>query len=202
MARRLATALALTGAAVGLYYARRELNDPPDATGSAVALTPRRAPIGAAPDAQVLWRHGDPQWVRDLGSWLPEPPRSGPGRMLAYAWALPATLGGLLIGLLSGGWPEVRDGILLFADLGGLPGLLLRRSRFAATTLGHVVLAQNQPSTTLMAHELVHTRQAERLGPLMGPLYWYLLLRYGYARHPMERAARVAGRRTRPAPAA
>ncbi|HUG86888.1 MAG TPA: hypothetical protein VMM13_20125, partial [Euzebya sp.] len=120
------------------------------------------------------------------------------GKVVAYAWASPVTLGGLLVGLLSGGRPVVRDGVLLFRDVRGLPRLALKRGGFAATTLGHVIIAVKDPSAGLMAHELAHTRQAERLGPFTGPIYWYLLARYGYARHPMERAARIAGRRARP----
>lgn len=197
MARRLMALVALVGAAVGVYYARRELNEPPDDTGAAVRLSRTRAPIGAAPDAQVLGPPGEPQWVTDLSSWLPRPPRTRLGQLVAYLWASPATLGGLFVALLSGGRPTVRNGVLVFADVGGVPGLLLRRSRFAATTLGHVMLAAGQPSPALFAHELAHTRQAERLGPLMGPLYWYLLFRYGYTRHPLERAARIAGREAR-----
>lgn len=197
MARRLAALLAMAGAAVGIYYARRELNEPPDATGAAVPLSRERAPIGAAPDARVLGLPDDPAWINDLSSWLPQAPRTTVGRLISYLWASPATLGGLFVALLSGSRPTVRDGVLLFADLGGLPGWALRRSRFAATTLGHVVLAVDQPSPALLAHELAHTRQAERFGPLMGPLYWYLLIRYGYTRHPLERAARIAAREAR-----
>jgi hypothetical protein len=63
-----------------------------------------------------------------------------------------------------------------------------------------VVVARGQPSAALLAHELVHTRQAERLGPFMAPVYLGLLARYGYLRHPMERAARRAGRRARGLP--
>lgn len=181
-------------AIIAIRMARRELNDPVDDTGAAVRLSAERGPIGASADAHVVPQVDEPEWIRDLASWTPRPPRTTVGRLVAVLWALPSTLLGLVVGLLTGVAPQLRDGVLLFAGARGLPGLLLRRTGFAATTLGHVVIARGTPSEKLMAHELLHTRQAERLGPLMGPVYWGLLARYGYARHPMERAARLAGR--------
>lgn len=197
--RRPLLLLATVAAGVGIYYARRDLNPPVDASGAAVPLDAPRSPLGATADAHLVSRPGEPDWVRDLAGWVPAPPRSTVGRLIAYVWASPATLGGLLVGLLSGGRPVVRDGVLLFTNVRGIPKLALRRGGFSATTLGHVVIAVKDPSPALMAHELAHTRQAERLGPFTGPVYWYLLARYGYARHPMERAARIAGRRVRTA---
>lgn len=194
---RIPTALAILAAGVITYYARRDLNPPADGSGAAVPLRRERSPLGSASDAHLVARPGEPDWVRDLAGWVPAAPRTLPGRVLAYAWASPATLGGLLVGLLSGGTPSVRDGVLVFSGVRGLVGGLLRRGGFTATTLGHVVIAAADPSPVLMAHELAHTRQAERLGPFTGPLYWMLLARYGYARHPMERAARIAGRQAR-----
>ncbi len=186
--------LAILAAAIGTYVMRRNLNPPADGSGAGVPLPRERAPLGASADAHLVSRPGEPDWVRDLAGWVPPVPRTTVGRVLAYVWAAPATVGGLIVGLLSGRVPTVRDGVLVFGEVGGIPGLLLTRGGFAATTLGHVVIARGVPSEALMAHELAHTRQAERLGPLTGPVYWYLLARYGYARHPMERAARRAGR--------
>jgi hypothetical protein len=54
-----------------------------------------------------------------------------------------------------------------------------------------VVTTRSDPSPSLIAHELVHTRQAERFGVGFGPVYVGLLARYGYRQHPMERAARL-----------
>ena len=56
----------------------------------------------------------------------------------------------------------------------GRAGLWLarRRVRFAALTLGHVVLAVDARSlTALRAHEREHVRQYERWGALFGPAY-------------------------------
>jgi hypothetical protein len=85
--------------------------------------------------------------------------------------------------------------VLLFAPARGVTGAILRLRGFAAITLGHVVVARVDPGRRLFAHELVHTRQAERLGPLFPPVYLALHAAYGYTRHPLERAARLGARR-------
>lgn len=102
------------------------------------------------------------------------------------------TLAGLIAGAGAGVAPRLRDGVVLFAPAGGITGAIVRRRGFAAAGLGHVVIAIEEPSPVLMAHELVHVRQAERLGPFMAPAYLGLLAVHGYQRHPMERAARLA----------
>lgn len=122
----------------------------------------------------------------------PAPPRSTLGRVAAYAWAAPLTAVGLVLGVLSGTTPRVHDGVLLFTDVGGLTRLMLRWRGFAAATLGHVIVADREPSERLLRHELVHVRQAERWGPLFAPLYVAALVRYGYRNNPFERAAYAA----------
>jgi hypothetical protein len=92
--------------------------------------------------------------------------------------------------------PRRVVGVLLFSPARGPAAQFLRVRGFSAMTIGHVVVARIEPSEALLAHELVHVRQAERLGPLMAPLYLALMAVYGYARHPMERAARLAQRRS------
>ena len=199
MIRRAIRALLLLAAAAGgiaaVVYARRDLNEPVDATGAAIRLEAVDQPVGRSADAHVVARADEPLWVRDLASWTPPPAKVGLPRLAAYVWASPSTLGGLLMGLLCGVVPRVRDGVLLFAPVSGPVAWLMRRAGIAATTFGHVVIARREPSEKLMAHELAHTRQAELFGPFMAPLYWYLLVRYGYTRHPMERAARAAARK-------
>lgn len=198
MVRRALRALlmlaAMAGAVAGVVYARRDLNEPADATGAGLPLKDLEQVVGRSADAHVVARRGEPEWVRDLAAWTPPPAPVGIRRALAYVWASPSTLAGLLAGLLSGAVPHLREGVLVFSPVRGPMAWLMRRGGFAATTLGHVILSRREPSAQLMAHELAHTRQAELFGPLMGPLYWYLLVRYGYVRHPMERAARLAGR--------
>ena len=55
---------------------------------------------------------------------------------------------------------------------GGLATWLLLRLRASAMTLGHVVLAIDEPAHELSRdHERVHVRQCERWGPLFLPAY-------------------------------
>ena len=99
-------------------------------------------------------------------------------RLLAYLWAAPNSLLGLLLGAagrLGGGRILLRDGIL---EIDGrvLRWLLARApgspTGVAALTLGHVVLGRSGPCINrCRAHELVHVRQNERWGPLFLPAY-------------------------------
>lgn len=136
-------------------------------------------------------RH-EPDLLRRVADWVPPPPVTRRGRAAAYAWAAPVSTAGLLVGAVAGCRPQPRDGVLVFAGARGPVGAMLRRRGFAATTLGHVVITTDAfPSAELLAHELVHTRQAERWGVAFGPAYVALLARYGYREHPFERAARA-----------
>ncbi len=167
----------------------------------------RAAMIGAALTAGVLaWRlrpeahrqqqstplAREPRPVSWLASWAPDQPTSLVGRVACYVWAGPLTAAGVLLGVLSGSTPTVRDGVLVFAEARGIGGRMLRWRGFAAATLGHTVIAAHRPSAALMRHELIHVRQAERWGPLFVPLYLAGLVRYGYRRNPFERAAFAA----------
>jgi hypothetical protein len=79
--------------------------------------------------------------------------------------------------------------------VGGPSGLALRSVGADANAIGAVVLCrQPDPPRFLLAHEVVHVRQAERLGPLLLVGYLWLAARYGYRDHPLERAARVGAR--------
>ena len=205
-ALRLLVRLALVGALGGLgvlvvvEQRRRErvAKDPAlNLTGAGLPLEPaRRGAPEPVVDAHVLGGPREAASLRWLARWEPAPPE-GAARLAAYAWASPITVVGLLIGGTSRTRPRVRDGVLLFAPARGIAGRVLQARGFAAGTFGHVVVARKEPSPALWAHELVHTRQAERLGPLMAPVYLGLLATHGYAHHPLERAARRAGRRVR-----
>lgn len=151
----------------------------------------------------VLWRQTDPsrrdrgavddepRLLGELAAWVPARPATPVGRAAAALWASPLTGLGLLLAALGGGRARLVDGAVVVAGAGGPIGVLLRRRGFSGTTLGQCVLVTpSAPSPALLAHELVHVRQAERLGVAFGPLYVVLLGRYGYREHPMERAAR------------
>jgi hypothetical protein len=121
-------------------------------------------------------------------------------RTLAYLWASPYTLLGLaigLIGLATGGQARIRGPVLQFHS-GGVQWLIQRLLGWdiLAITLGHTVLGQTADALDLShEHELVHVRQFERWGPLMGPAYLLcslvLWLRGGraYRDNPFEREA-------------
>ena len=211
---RARTAVALTvalggAAAGGLALKRRyavlqatgSLNAATDLSGAPFGpamQSPEEPPTGDARVIPPLW---EPAPLTALAEWRPAPPRHVLSRALAYAWAAPVTVAGLILGLLSGSRPQVREGVLVFANAGGPAAALLRARGFQATALGHAVVATGEPDAALLAHELVHVRHAERLGVFSALLYGALYPLYGYARHPMERAARTAGRLERGAPA-
>ena len=121
-------------------------------------------------------------------------------RVLAYLWASPYTLLGLTIGsigLLAGARARIRGPVVQFHS--GLVRWLIRRllgEDILAITLGHTVLGQTEAALDdSHEHELVHVRQFERWGPLMGPAYLLcslvLWLRGGraYRDNPFEREA-------------
>lgn len=126
-------------------------------------------------------------------------------RILVVLWAFPYTLLGLLIGgvgLCTGGQARIRAGVIEFYE-GGVKWLIHRLpdGQFVlALTLGHTVLGQTAASLEIAReHELVHVRQFERWGPLMGPayllcsLYLWLTGRRAYRDNPFEREAYGAG---------
>lgn len=128
-----------------------------------------------------------------LAEWQPARPKTSLGRFAAYAWAAPLSLVGAVLGCTGRAKLRVHDGVVVCSGTRGLIGVVLQRRGFQATTLGHVVVTVSpSPSDALIRHELLHTRQAERMGVLFGPVYVGLLARYGYQQHPMERAARRA----------
>ncbi|MGN6726954.1 MAG: hypothetical protein ACTHLZ_13625 [Tepidisphaeraceae bacterium] len=99
-------------------------------------------------------------------------------RLLAYAWASPNTLLGLMpaaLAVSTGGRGRVVAGVLEVH--GGFATFALRRLTLlpggaAAMTLGHVVLGTDQQSLDrTRRHERVHVRQYERWGPLFLPTY-------------------------------
>jgi hypothetical protein len=133
-----------------------------------------------------------------LATWVPAPPRSALFRALGMAWASPLTVVGGAVALVSGSMPrwDASLGCLVARDVRGPSGMALRSVGADANAIGHVVLARgSDPSPALLAHEAVHVRQAERLGPLLVVAYLWLGARHGYRDHPLERAARLGARR-------
>lgn len=140
--------------------------------------------------------------VGALGSWLaawsPEPPATALGRVAAWTWAAPLTVAGLLLAAVSGRTPrwDEHHRCLVVDGVRGPSAAALRLVGADANTIGHVVLSRHAaPSEVLLAHEAMHVRQAERLGPLLLPVYVWLGAWYGYRDHPLERAARAGAKR-------
>lgn len=99
-------------------------------------------------------------------------------RTLAYLWAGPTTLLGLLLGaiaVLTGGRARRHSGVLEVS--GGFVAWLLEHAvplagGASAMTLGHVVLGRSPEALErTRAHERVHVQQCERWGPLFVPAY-------------------------------
>lgn len=190
--------VAAAGTAVAEVALRRSPEEDYDVSGAPFGLlSPRGRSLRVSGQSHVLGPTWEPASLAALARWEPTRPQGWLGRAAACGWAAPLTLPGVGVGLAGGVRPDTRDGALVFASVGGLPGALLERRGVAALALGQAVVSRTEPSAPLLAHELVHVRQAERLGPLLAPLYLGLLGLYGYARHPLERAARQAGRRAR-----
>ena len=135
--------------------------------------------------------------ARRLATWVPPRPRTTLGRVAGALWAAPLTLVGLVFAAVSGASPrwDPTSGCLVTRGVRGPSRVALRSVGAHANAIGHVVLSwREEPSAALLAHEAVHVRQAERLGPLLFVLYVWLGARYGYRDHPLERAARLGAR--------
>ena len=117
---------------------------------------------------------------------------------LGFLWALPTTVIGLVLGLLTFQVPRVHGGALVFDRRGprGLAWVLVRMHR-AAMTVGFVIVSSVPVEGRLLTHERHHVRQSMVWGPLFVPAYLLLAIPYGYRRHPMEvRARRASGEET------
>ena len=128
-----------------------------------------------------------------------------PVRLLAIIWASPYTLMGLLLGLIgicTGGRTRIRGHVIEFYG-GGVKWLLrwFPNGQFTmAFVLGHTILGRTDAALDISReHELVHVRQFERWGLLMGPAYLgcslvlWLMGRKPYHDNPFEREAYEQG---------
>lgn len=121
-------------------------------------------------------------------------------RWLRYAWALPVSLPAWLASCVGGMQRCTVQGVC--EAHGGWLGRWMRRATcIEAITLGHVVLGVDRAALARWrAHEHVHVRQYERLGPLMPILYLAssgiatLRGRDAYRANAFEREARVLSR--------
>jgi hypothetical protein len=88
-------------------------------------------------------------------------------RVLAYIWAGPWSLVGLLLSPFFAR-RRVSDGILV-CEGARWPGRL--GWNYSAITFGHVVLSIADVTPLLLRHEVAHVRQYERWGPFFIPAY-------------------------------
>ena len=183
---KLAVAATLGAAAVGALRQRHE---------QAQVRRGERPPAAAASDLPP--GHPPSLVTERLSAWLPARPRRPLGRALTTVWAGPLTAVGLLMAALGRGrcrWDRER-GCWVVVGVRGPSGVALRAVGAHANAIGHVILSRHpEPPASLLDHEAVHVRQAERLGPLLFPVYVWLGARYGYRDHPLERAARAGAR--------
>jgi len=122
-------------------------------------------------------------------------------KLIAYAWTMPNTALGILLGLVMlvfGGKVHIVSGVAEFH--GGLIGRFFASSLhpfcFGAVTLGHVILGTcHSELCALRAHENVHVKQYERWGLFFLPAYALSSLwevchgRNGYRNNIFERQA-------------
>ncbi|MFO7776969.1 MAG: hypothetical protein R6V28_01305 [Nitriliruptoraceae bacterium] len=151
----------------------------------------------ASAAAELPPRSPQPAWAERLARWVPDRPGTPLGRAITATWSAPLTAVGMLLALLAGQRPRWDEdlGCFVARGAGGPSRIALRAVGASANTVGLVVLSPGAaPDPVLLAHEAVHARQAERLGPLVLPLYVWLSARYGYRDNPLERAARHGAR--------
>jgi hypothetical protein len=134
-----------------------------------------------------------------LADWIPKPAQTLVGQLAVTAWSAPLTVIGLAVAVVSGARPrwDTERRCLVATGVGGPSGAALRLVGAGANTIGLVVLCRSEsPGTSLLDHEAIHVRQAERLGPLLVPVYLWLNALHGYRDNPLEHAARLGARRT------
>jgi hypothetical protein len=191
VSRRVAAALTvatLTAGFVGLARQRSEAQRV--RRGELPPASAASDPVAALPQGRLGER---------IASWDPPRPATPQGRVAAAVWASPLTAVGLLLALLAGRRPrwDAVHGCFVVDGMRGPSAQALRAVGASANTIGQVVLSRfERTPEVLLAHEAVHVRQTERLGPLMFPAYVWLGARYGYRDHPLERSARAGARRT------
>jgi hypothetical protein len=157
-------------------------------------LTPASAATEVPPRA-----HYGPLADR-ASTWVPTAPGSPVARLAAVVWSAPMSAVGLVLALTGGRRPrwDTDRRCWVTAGVRGPSAVALRAVGADANAVGQVVLShQAHPAKVLLDHEAVHVRQAERLGPLLLPVYVWFGARYGYRDHPLERAARRGAREAR-----
>lgn len=106
-------------------------------------------------------------------------------------WTLPNTLLGIALGLMNASLPRLEDGVLnIYLRRSGVVRTVCGRIGISAFTMGDCVVYMVQPTPNLRVHEGRHIAQYHALGPLFLPVYFLLLMFFGYEEHPLEQDAR------------
>lgn len=188
--RRLVLAAGVGTLAAGLVGVARQRSEAGRVRGGVLRPASAAADLPPARPAGALGER--------LAAWDPPRPRTRAGRVAAAVWAAPLTAVGLLLAVAALRRPrwDAAHACLVVDGMRGPSALALRAVGADANTIGQVVLSRHvRTSRTLLAHEAMHVRQSERLGPLLLPAYVWLAARYGYRDHPLERSARAGARR-------
>jgi hypothetical protein len=120
--------------------------------------------------------------------------------IILFTWILPNLFLARALGLMARTKKErAYYGWEYDAKPRGLGGVLWKM-RISAFTLGDSVFYGVVPDDAIRAHESRHVQQYRVLGPFFLPVYFLLLLMFGYKDHPLERDAReyeyrICGRR-------
>jgi hypothetical protein len=112
--------------------------------------------------------------------------------VLGFAWTVPNTILGLLLGAWTFQLPRLHGGAIVFDRAPRGLTRVMRAANRSAMTVGFVIVSGVPVEGRLLAHEHHHVRQYMAWGPFFIPVYLLLAVPYGYQRHPMERAARRA----------
>lgn len=188
--RRVASAITVATLAAGLVGLARQRSEAQRVRSGELR------PASAASDPRAATPQG--RLGERIAAWDPPRPTTPGGRVAAALWASPLTAVGLLLAILAGRRPrwDAAHGCFVVDGMRGPSAQALRAVGASANTIGQVVLSRYEATPeVLLAHEAVHVRQTERLGPLMFPAYVWLGARYGYRDHPLERSARSGARR-------
>jgi hypothetical protein len=111
---------------------------------------------------------------------------------LGFAWTVPNTVLGLVLGAMTFQVPRLHGGAIVFDRTPRGLTRAMRAANRTAMTVGFVIVSGVPVEGRLLAHERWHIRQYMAWGPFFIPVYLLLAVPYGYRRHPMERAARRA----------
>jgi hypothetical protein len=110
--------------------------------------------------------------------------------LLGNIWASPVTIAAYCIARFLR-MPVTRShGAINFDADDTFVGKCCDKLGISGFTLGQCVIYAFMPDEAIHFHEYRHVQQYRVLGPFFLPIYFLLLLMFGYADHPLEKDAR------------